>query len=422
VKIKIEDMKGSQKLIRVEVDADRVNGVLEQAYSDIQKKAFVPGYRQGKAPRDLIEANYGKTAHEESANRLVWDCYREAVAQKGIKPVGYPVISDVDFKDNKALVFSARVDIYPDIRLKQYKDIKVKEKSYEVTDDDIEKALNQLQESYAKYKDIEPRPVKKQDYLVCAYECFENGKLIDKKDKLWLYISDKLQPKELLDALIGSAIGEQKEVHVKYPKDYEYKELAGKDRLYRVNPSQIKEKILPEINDELAKLTGNFAGLKELKKALEENILNSKKLEARQDLENQIYSFLLKGHDFDVPESFVENQSSRLLDQAKQRLVQQGYKKEDINEQDEKLKESMRPQAADNVRLFFLIDKIARQEKIEVETEEIEKKIAEIAAQSGEALESVKAKIKDKGLMDNIKEQILHDKTVEFLIDNAKKN
>jgi trigger factor len=419
VKIKIEDIKGSQKLIRIEVGPQRVEAALDKAYNGISKNARIPGFRPGKAPLDLLKAHYDKEANEDAINSLIWDCYRDAVIERDIKATGYPVISDVDFSKDKPLSFSVKVDVNPDFRLKQYKGIRTNEKSYDVTDDDIEKTVKQLQESMAEYKNIDPRPIKTGDYVVCFYECFENGKLVDKKDKLWLYISDKLQPKELLEVLLGAEINVLKEALASYPEDYEYKELAGKQRLYKVTPKQIKEKTLPAVDDDMAKAAGNFADLKALKEALKENILHSKKLESKRDLENQIYEYLLKAHVFDVPVSLVERQLSRLVEDAKQKLLYQGYKKEDLDKQDDTFKGTLQEQAVKNVRLFFIIDKIAKQESIQASPEDIEKQIKDISAHTKEDADKVKKRLEENKLTDSLKEQIIHDKVVEFLIKQA---
>lgn len=422
MKINIEDQKDAQKLIKVEVEIERVDAALEDVYSGIQKTAHIPGYRPGKAPRDMVKTHYTKAANEEVLNRLIWDCYREAVAEKAINPVGYPVIVDVDFDQGKPLNFSVKVETQPEFKLKAYKGIKVKERPYEVVDEDIDNALKQMQESMAEYKNVEARPIVKEDYIVCSYECFSDGKLVDKKDKLWLYISDKLQPKELLALLLGAELGIAKETEVFYPKDYEYKELAGQSRLYKVTPKEIKEKILPELNDELARSTGHFKDLPELKSDLKINILKQKKLESENDLENQIYKVLLANHSFDVPTSLVERQSLNLVEEAKQRLLQKGYKKEDFDKQDDKLKESVKNRASDNVKLFFIMQKIAQQEKIEVSETDLDKKITEIANYTKEPQDKVKKRLKENNLLDNLNEQVLHDKVSEFLIAQAKRD
>ena len=422
MKINIEDQKDAQKLIKVEVEAQRVDAALEDIYNGIQKTANIPGYRPGKAPRDMVKTHYNKAANEEVLNRLIWDCYREAITEKNINPVGYPVIVDVDFNEGKPLNFSVKVETRPAFKLKVYKGIKVKEKLYEASDEDVDNALKQMQESMAEYKNIKARPIAKGDYIVCDYECFSGGKQVDKKDKLWLYISDKLQPKELLALLLGAELGTTKETEVSYPKDYEYKELAGQSRLYKVTPKEIKEKILPEINDELAKSTGHFNDMSELKADLKKNILSQKKLESARDVENQIYKILLESHAFDVPASLVENQALRLVQETKQRLAQQGYKKEDLDTQDDKFKESVKGRALDNVRLFFIMQSIAQQEKIEVVESDIDKRVAEIASHTKEDQVKVRQRLKENNLLDSLKEQALHDKVSEFLIVQAKRD
>jgi len=421
MKIKIENAKNSQKIIKIEVEPERVDVALNDVYTSIQRKARIPGYRPGKAPRDLVETHYDQTANEEMLNKLVWECYREAVVQENINPIGYPVIEDVNFNKGNPLTFTVKVDVSPEFKPKNYKGIKVKEKSSEMTDEDTQKGLEQIQESMAQYKNIDPRPIAKGDYVVCDYECFSDGKQIDKNENLWLYISDQLQPKELLEVLSGSDIGVEKEVEVTYPKDYQYKELAGQKRFYKATPKQIKEKILPEINDDLAKETGQFKDLNELKEKLRENIQSQKSLQAKQDLENQIFSSLLKNHLFEVPESIVERQVERLVEDAKRNLLYQGYKKEDLDKEDGRLKESLKEKAKDDVRLLFILARIAKQEKIDVDDGEIDEKVEKIAKDTKEDVKVVKARLKEKNLIDNLKEQILHDKVVKFLINESKR-
>ncbi|MDD5504267.1 MAG: trigger factor [Candidatus Omnitrophica bacterium] len=420
MKIKVEDASKAQKLIKIEVEPQRVDAALNEVYDSIKKNASVPGYRPGRVPMDLLKAHYNKRASEEAVNSLIWQCYEQAVSGQGIKVLGYPVVQDVNYTENKNLSFSVRVDVSPEFKLKQYKGIKVSQKPCQVTDEDIDKAMGQIQESMAQYKDIAPRPIKNGDYIVCLYECFENGKLVDKKDKLWLYINDKLQPKELLQALLGADIDTEKQALVKYPEDYEYKELAGRQRLYKITPKQIKEKILPEIDDEFAKKAGNFTSIADLKKFVSDNAAASKKAESERDIERQIYDYLLKSHDFDTPDSFVQRQLDALLRQAKQRLFYQGYKKEDVDGLDNKLKESLRDQAERDVRLFFIIDRISKEESISAQDEDIRQRIAEIAEEAKEDVEKTGKRLESDGLMEGLKEQIAHDKTVRFLINESK--
>ncbi|NQT95472.1 MAG: trigger factor [Candidatus Omnitrophica bacterium] len=421
MKVKVENLKDSQKHIKIEVEPERVNSVLDKVYSGIQKKANIPGYRQGKAPRDLIENHYDKTANDETLNRLIWDAYREAVIQQNLDPVGYPAVDDVNFSKGNPLTFAVKVDVRPEFKLKGYKGIRVKKKSVDLTEEDMKKGLEQLQESMAQYNNIDPRPIAKGDYVVCDYECFSDGKLIDKNENLWLYISEQLQPKELLEALSGAEVNVIKEVEVTYPKDYQYKELAGKKRSYKVTPKQIKQKILPEINDDLAKDTGQFKDLEELKVKLRENITTTKKLESERDIENQIFSFLLKSHSFEIPVSMVERQVAQLAEEAKRKLLHQGYKKEDLDKEGARLKEGLKNKAEDNVRLFFIIERIAKQEGIEVADKELDERVEKIATGTKEDAVEVRKRLEEKGLIDSLKEQIIHDKIVELLVREAKK-
>ncbi|MFC1807342.1 trigger factor [Candidatus Omnitrophota bacterium] len=420
MKIKVESLKDSQKLIKIEVDSERVKNVLDGVFGDIQKKARVPGFRPGKAPRDIVETQYDKTAREEALNHLVWDCYREAITTQKIDPAGYPVIENVDFDKERPLTFSARVDVKPDFKLKNYKGISVSEKSSQVTDEDIDASLKNLQESMAEYKNIDARPIAMNDYLVCDYECISEGKQVDKNDKLWLYINDKLKPKELLDGLIGAEIGVPKEIAVVHPKDYQHKELAGKKGTYKITPKELKEKNLPEINDDLAKSAGPFKDLEDLKKNARQRLMQTKKSNAQYDLEDQIFKALLKNHTFDVPTSIVDRQTERLVEDTKMKLLYQGYQKEVLDKEDDNLKKSLYDKAKSNVRIFFILEKIAAQEEIKIEEKDLDEKIDQIASNAKEDIVSVRKRLEEGHMMDSLKEQIIHDKVVAFLLKEAR--
>lgn len=421
MKINLEKLKDSQVLVKIEVEPERVSTVLEGIYGDIQKKTRIPGFRAGKAPRDLLESHYGQTAKDEALQRLAWECYREAVIEKNLDPVGYPVIEQVRFDKDMPLFFSAKVDVRPEFKLRNYKGIKVKEEPEEVTDEDRDKAMKNLQESMAQYKDIEDRPIMMNDYAVCDYQCLADGKLVDKNDKLWLYISGQLQPKELLSALLNTAKDVTREVEVTHPKDYQNKQLAGKKAVYKLTPKEIKIKILPDINDDLARGTGHFKDLEELKKHLDQSLLKAKKDQNQHNLQNQIFDSLLKAHSFEVPQALIERQSQQLVENAKQRLAYQGYKKEDLDKEDEQLKKAVYEDAKKNVRLFFMLERIAKEEKIEVNDKDLGVRIELLAKNSNEDPAQARKKLEERGLIENLREQLVHDKVVEFLLREAKR-
>ena len=422
MKVKIENLNNSQKLLKIEVEPQKVEAALGSVYSDIGKSAKVPGYRPGKVPLDLLKQHYAKAANQEVLDRLVWESYHQAVKEHSVDPVGYPMIESVDFNEGKPLVFSVKVDVRPEFKIKNYKGISVKEAPCDVTDEDVEKSLKKIQESMAQYKNIDPRPIAMGDYVVCNFECYDDGKLVDKNDKLWLYISEQFEPKELLSALVGAELNMARDVKVTYPKDYQYKELAGRERLYKVNPREIKEKILPAINDEMAKETGHFQSLEDLRKDIRGHILEAKKHQQKAECEKQIFDNLLKSNPFDVPLSMVERQASRLVEDTKQRLQGQGYTKQDIDKEEESLKKSVSERARDNVRLYFILDRIGEEEKLAVGDAELEARIEVIAKSSNEDPVKFREALKAKNLIDNLREQMLHDKIVDFLINEAKKN
>jgi len=421
MKIRVENQKDSQKLIRIEIEKDRVQSEFETVFGQIQKRATIPGFRQGKAPRDLVEKQYSQTARDEVVERLVRESYRQALAEHKISPVGYPFIEDVSFYIGRPFTFTAKVDVSPEFRLKNYKGIRVKEEPAEVTDKDEQNALKNVQESLAQYKNIQDRPIAKGDYIVCNYECIVGGKTVDKNDKLWLYISDDLQPKELFSCLVGAQRDVEKTIEVIHPRDYKNKELAGKQGLYKVTPNQIKVKILPELNDDLAKGTGQFKSLDDLKDRIRESLLKTKTQQARRNLESQVFDNLLKAHPFDIPQTLVEKQTQRLVEDAKTRLLYQGYKKEDIDNEHKHLEGAVQTKAKDDVKLFFILDKIAKEEKFEISESELEDRIQQIAKNANQPLEELRTKLSEGNRIESIKDQMIQDKVVDFLLREAKR-
>ena len=419
MKVKIENQKGSKKLIKIEVENERVQSVLDKVYTEIQKEAHVQGFRVGKVPRNIIEKQYSKAAADEAVSRLVEEAYRKALHENNIDPVGYPVIEDVDFAKEKPFTFTAKVDVRPDFKLKTYKGLKIKNQSAEVSEEDIDKALDNIQESLAQYQNIDARPIADGDHIVCLYETYTDTKLVDKRDEMWLYINDKLQPRQVYDALLGAVNDVTKEVEVTLPQDYQNKELAGKRVLYKITPKQIKHKVLPDINDELAKQAGSFESLQQLKDHIRVNMLQAKKQQIRRDQEAQICEGLLKNHTFDIPESVVERQEERLVEDAKLRLLYQGYKKEDVDKQQQMLKQAVAANAKNNVRIFFILDKIIEQENVTVDDKQLQDKIVQIAGETGQELQAFKKRIEETGTLDNLREQMLHDKVMDMLISEA---
>jgi len=335
VRVKIEDGKECQKIIKIEVGPQRVKDTLDDIYKSITQDAQIPGFRKGKAPRDVIESRYNETANSEAIKQLAWEAYREAAKANGIKPVSYPIIEDVNLSQTQILTFSAKVDVRPIIKLKSYIGIKIKKMSVEVTQDDMDKALEGLRESF---------PRKEPD----------------------------------------------------------------------------KEKVLPPLDDELAKRAGNFKDLASLKEALKKQLESSKQQQQYSDIEKQLFDFLVKAHSFDVPQSMVDRQLEGMINDAKMRLAHQGHKKEEIESQEAKLKETQADNARIQVKTFFILEAIAEKENIHIADDEFNKHIEKISSATGQDIAKFKQMMQERGLVEDLTQRLLHDKVTGFLMAKAK--
>ncbi len=335
VKVKIEDGKECQKIIKIEVGPQRVKDTLDDIYKSITHDAQIPGFRKGKAPRDVIESRYNETANSEAIKQLAWEAYREAAKANGIKPISYPIIEDVNLSQTQILTFSAKVDVRPIIKLKSYIGIKIKKMSVEVTQDDMDKALEGLRESFS-----------------------------------------------------------------------------------RREPD--KEKVLPPLDDELAKRAGNFKDLAGLKEALKKQLESSKQQQQYSDTEKQLFDFLVKAHSFDVPQSMVDRQLEGMINDAKMRLAHQGHKKEEIESQEAKLKETQADNARIQVKIFFILEAIAEKENIHITDDELNKHIDKISSATGQDVAKFKQMMQERGLVEDLTQRLLHDKVTGFLMAKAK--
>ncbi|MFH0731996.1 MAG: trigger factor [Candidatus Omnitrophota bacterium] len=418
MKVKIEDKTNCQKLIKIEVESEKVKVALSEVYKLMTKDANVRGFRKGKVPVNVLQAHYSEEAKEETIRRLIWDAYREVIDKRGVKPLSYPVIEDVKLNDNEPLYFTIKVDVAPVINLKPYKNIKIKKPSEEVTESEVNSALESVREQAAQFEPVQ-RPAEIGDHVVCDYDCVLDGKTIDSRKNGWLSIEKNSKLSPMPEQLVGCAKGQVKEVELTLPKDYKQSEHAGKKSIYKITVNEVKKKIVPALDDELAKRIGNYETIAQLKEKIKEELTLRKKQTQRTNMEDDIFTNLLKANQFDVPESSVQRQLQGLVDDAKMRLMYQGYKKEEVESQDAKLKEQFVDSAKRQVMIFFMLEEIAKNENISVTDEEFNKRVEEIAKSSGQQLEKFRKTIEERELAETIKQQLLHDKAIEFLIENA---
>jgi len=418
-KTKARSIEDCSMLFEIEVSSQAITEAFEKVYNEITKIANIPGFRIGKAPLDVVKKHYASDAREEVLKRLIPEAYREALQEHSITPVGLPEISDVSFESEKALSFKARVDTRPKFKLKDYKGIKIAKKKVQINDADVEKTLENLRELNARYVAAEDRPVQMGDYVVSDLECSVDGKSAHpKRENLWLFIDKESAIPGLADNIVGMRKGEAKEIEVKLPPKYPDKKLVGKIAKYHVVAKEIKIRQLPEINDEFAKDLGRNT-LEELRSEIRKEMENRAKIDAEIDAENQLLTKLMDDNVFAVPSSFVTRQLSYMVEDAKKRLEQKGFKKEDLDKKDDEFKEKFKNEAVRQVRLLFILDEIAMLEGMTVNEKDLKDTYRSIATQTNRTEDEVKGHYEKEDLVDNLEEKIREGKTIQFLLKNA---
>lgn len=374
-----------QRHLKVEVPLKEISAKYDQVYTVFSNKAEVPGFRRGKAPRHIIEQHFSLKVKEEVLSQLISQSYQQAVEENKLEPVAQAEISQIKFEENKPLTFTATIDIKPQIKLKNYKGITIKKINTSVAPEEIDKALAYLQENLAIVSPVlEERPVREGDFILSDIECFVDGSCIDKRQNTLLFLGPEKnnQNGNFSQQLFGAKPGETRMVNMSLPKDYPKGQYASQEAQFNISIKQIKEKKLPEVNDALAKQIGNYQNVEELKEVIKKDLVKKKERQTRLNTEEEILEYLAKENDFCVPPSLVKRHFEYLQEKAKHKL------------EDEKLK----PEAEKQVKIFFLLNEIAKAEKIKVTSEEISK----------------------YNLTPELAELFLREKTMDFLVKEAK--
>ncbi|MFH1790600.1 MAG: trigger factor [Candidatus Omnitrophota bacterium] len=422
MKSRVRTNDNCECFFEVEVPADVVDRTIKEVYDDIRKHAKIPGFRVGNAPQDLLEKYHGADMREEVLKRLIPECYNKVLTDKKIGPVSYPEFSDIDFAGGRGLTFKAKVDVRPEIRLKKYKGIKVKSKKAEVTDEEVRSALERFQGMSAKYTPVaEARPVQKGDFVICDIEAFVDDRPISKKHEgMWVEASKEASMLGVGESLIGANTGETRDVDVKLPETYPDKKYAGKDAKFKILAREIKQKELPALDDDFAKDLGEES-MPALEEKIREELLGKKKANEEIGMKNQIIERLISDHKMAVPPTMLKRQSEVLMKRVGEDLSSRGMDKKAVEDKLKELGPQIGEDAANKVRLYFIIEAIAEKEGIKVGTDDIENKYESVARLAQQDVEAVKKYYKDHDLADGLVEQICEEKTLDWLLEQAEK-
>jgi trigger factor len=392
----------------IEVSKEKVDDEFYAVYEKYQAYSKIPGFRKGKAPMNLVKLRFKDAIEKEVLESLVPKAYEDAVKETNLSPISLPVVKDVQFQEGMALKFKAEIDVKPEIEVKDYKGIELVKKIREITEEDVNRTINYLREDFAELHPVE-REAKFYDRLIVDLVKRQDEK-DEKLENQELFLDPHNMIKEFQDALISVKAGDEKEIEVNYSPDFHNKKLAGKNVKYTIKVKQIKEKVLPEVNEDFAKMVGGYKDLTELKTKIEEGLVKRAIEESEKNLKDKVINQVVKLNLFEVPETVLNFYLDSLTEDLKKK-----YK----NVDEAKIREDYKEIGSAQIRWDYLFHKIAEKEKIEVNKEEIEewsKKFAQDYKMEKEEAEKLLATPQS---VKRIRGNILEEKVVDFLLKNA---
>lgn len=426
--ITVETLAPCKKLLRVEVDVQTVDATFESVTKEFQRFAQLPGFRPGKAPRDLVVKSYASRIEEEVKRKLIPDSYKKALDQEKLKPVIYPDIEEIQFGKGQSLQFAATIEIEPEFELPDYKGLAVKREQAVVAEADVDRALDTLRQQRAQYQDVQ-REVQEGDYVVVNYEATTDGKpLIEvaptargltKQNNFWIHAAKDQFIPGFTEQLHGAKAGEKRTVHVTFPEDFVSAPLSGKPAVYQVEIVQVKEKLLPELNDEFAKSWG-AEDLSKLRDGVKQDL--QRELDARQNraVREQLVQGLLGRVTCDLPETIVNSETRNVIYNIVNENQRRGIEKEMIESHKDEIFTNANTTAKERVKAMFLFHRIAEKEGIKVEQQEVARHVMALAQQNQVKPEKLVKDLEKNNGFSEIHEQILSAKVMDFLQLNAK--
>jgi len=422
MKAVVEDISSIKKKVNVEIPGDQVTREVDSFYIELRKKAKIKGFRPGKVPRNILERHFRDYVKVEVIQKLIQDTYSSALSESDLHPVSPPLIDPGELEIGKPFQYSATIEVKPEIKMEGYIGLSIEGKKEEVKDEEVEARLKNLQNLHVHLKTIpEKRPIQTGDFVIIDYEARMDGKPLEEGKAIDFTVeigSGRFIP-ALEEKLMGMKTNDEKEIEVTFPEDYGYKKWAGRTISFNVKIKEVKEKILPPLDDEFAKDLGDYSSLEELKAKLRQDIEKEKKLILERQLKDQAVDKLLQETTFEVPESLIEEQTKSLVSDTKLRLAAQGVNFDNLGITEEKLHGDYREMAKKQVRTFLILEKIADQEGITVTDGEADDRLREISERTHQKFDVVKRYYEKNGLIPEIKARIMSEKTLNFLLEKA---
>ena len=422
----------TKREIAVEIPVEDVNRQTDTLIQKYQKVARIPGFRRGHVPASIIRQRFSEEIKTDMVEALVPRFFRREAERLSLHPVSQPRVTDLHLHEGEPLRFKAAFEVLPEIKLEGYKELRADKPEIAVSEADVEQALADLRERHASFNPVEGRALADGDFAQVSLD--GNPKAEQKSgegkseqgesgegqpvhmDEVLVEIAGKNTMPEFTEHLRGSIAGDERTFDVNYPDDTQDKRLAGKAFSYAVKVQSIKQKSLPELNDEFAKQLGEFQTMDDVRKTIREQMESERKHEAEHAAKDKLVRELIQRNDFEVPDSLIEQQIDIRLERGLRALAAQGLTAEQMKKMDlQRLRAGQREQAIHDVKAALLLERVAEEENIQVGDEEFDRELEALAKQSKQTSEAVRARLTRDGGLDRIRTRIRNEKTLDFL-------
>ena len=423
MKIDIDELGPVQRKVRVELPAETVAGEFSRAYKNLGQRVRVKGFRAGKIPRNVLQGIYGDDVVSEVRSHLVEETLGEVIKDRGLQIVSRPEVESQDLREGDAFSFSAVFEVKPQIEIKDYLGIEVEKVKIAVSEAQVDEALHRLQESHASLELVKDREiVQKGDFVTLDFDGTFGGKPFSggKGENYTLEVGAGSALPQFESAVDGVKIGDQRIVQVDYPESYPNKEIAGKTVDFSLVVREIKQKVLPQLDDEFAKDHGEHGSLDDLRAAIRKRLESELQHYQDEQLKEQLLSRLIEAHTFTTPQSMVERQTRYLMERYQSQMAGQSGAEVESAPPTEEARKTLEARAARQVQATLLVERIAQLEKIEITDKDIQERIDNIARAAGERAKSVRDYYSRPDARDDLSAQLMFDRTVSYLFESAK--
>ena len=412
----------TKREIQVEIPVEDVNRQTDSLIQKYQKVARIPGFRRGHVPASIIRQRFSEEIKTDMVEALIPRFFKQEAERLSLHPVSQPRVTDLHLHEGEPLRFKAAFEVLPEIKLEGYKELRAEKPEIAVSEADVEQSLADLRERHASFNPVEGRALADGDFAQVSLD--GNPKAGEGQpvhmDEVLVEIAGGNTMPEFTEHLRGTSAGDERTFDVSYPEDTHDRRLAGKTFSYAVKVQAIKQKSLPELNDEFAKQLGEFQTVDDLRKTIREQIESERKHQAEHDAKDKLVGELIQRNDFEVPDSLIEQQIDIRLERGLRALAAQGLTAEQMKKMDlQRLRAGQREQAIHDVKAALLLERVAEEENVQVSDEELNQELEALAKQSKQTSEAVRARLTRDGGLDRIRTRIRNEKTLEFLYQQS---